>query len=150
MPRHAFVVLIDELRRGKTTRLVPTLKDGKPIGVKVYAMTPGTFVDAIGLTNGDTLIAIDDVKLATADPKQLAIDKFRSEGNPARARHPPGRIALDPRHRRVVTRRAAAQPAKAARPAGGPLVTGSLREHGERSGRVVGEHAVDPDLGEPA
>ncbi len=71
LPRHAFVGLISELVLGKTTKLVPAMRDGKVQGLKVYEMTPGTFVDAIGLVNGDVLVAIDGVKLA--NPKLVPI-----------------------------------------------------------------------------
>lgn len=51
----------------KVARIVPTLHDGRMIGVKLYAIRPGSPLTAIGLENGDTLLAVNDVSITTAD-----------------------------------------------------------------------------------
>lgn len=40
-------------------RFVPTVKDGKPVGVKIYAIKPGSRFAVQGYKNGDTLTAVD-------------------------------------------------------------------------------------------
>ena len=71
----------------QSARVVPTLRDGKLIGVKLYAIRPGSPLAAIGLENGDTLRAINDIPLTTPDagPRDLS--------------HPPRPRPLRPRHR---------------------------------------------------
>jgi serine/threonine protein kinase len=48
-----------ELRAPTSARLVPAMKNGAPEGLKVYALHAGTLLDAIGISNGDTIAAID-------------------------------------------------------------------------------------------
>jgi type II secretory pathway component PulC len=45
-------------------RLVPVVRDGAPNGFKVYAIRPGSLVQALGLRNGDTLLAVNDLALS--------------------------------------------------------------------------------------
>jgi S1-C subfamily serine protease len=42
-----------------TPRFVPSMKDGKPYGVKIYAIKPGSRFAVQGYLNGDTLVAVD-------------------------------------------------------------------------------------------
>jgi type II secretory pathway component PulC len=44
------------LQRG--TRAVPAMQNGKPTGIKLYAIRPSSLFARVGLTNGDTLEAI--------------------------------------------------------------------------------------------
>jgi type II secretory pathway component PulC len=46
-------------------RLVPAMRDGKLVGLKIYAIRPGGRCDAAKLQNGDTILAVDDVSVAT-------------------------------------------------------------------------------------
>jgi type II secretory pathway component PulC len=63
----------------KTVRVVPALKDGNPDGFKLYAIRPSSIFAALGLTNGDTINAIDDISLASADKALEAYEKVMSE-----------------------------------------------------------------------
>jgi hypothetical protein len=60
-------------------RMVPALTDGKPSGVKIYAIRPGSALAAIGLENGDTLRAINDVPMTSAD---AALEIYRPHKEP--------------------------------------------------------------------
>jgi hypothetical protein len=46
-------------------RLVPAMRDGKLVGLKIYAIRPGGRCDAAKLLNGDTILAVDDVPVTT-------------------------------------------------------------------------------------
>ena len=59
-------------------RLVPTLRDGKPEGVKLYAIRPGSALTAIGLENGDTLRSINDMPVAGAESALEAYARLES------------------------------------------------------------------------
>ena len=63
----------------RAARVVPTLRDGQFIGVKLYAIRPGSPLAAIGLENGDTVRAINDVPLTTPD---LALEVYRTHRDP--------------------------------------------------------------------
>lgn len=63
----------------RSARIVPALRDGKPSGVKIYAIRPGSLLAAIGLENGDTLRAVNDVPISTADS---ALEVYRTHREP--------------------------------------------------------------------
>lgn len=48
-------------------RLVPALADGAPVGVKIYAVRPGSVHAALGLANGDTLRVVAGVPVTTPE-----------------------------------------------------------------------------------
>jgi type II secretory pathway component PulC len=50
-----------------TERLVPTLRDGKLIGFKTYALKPESPYAKAGCQNGDTIEAIDGVAITTPE-----------------------------------------------------------------------------------
>ncbi len=58
-------------------RIVPTVKDGKPIGFRLFAIQPGSLYAALGLRSGDTLVGANGTKLATADEVLAAYAKLR-------------------------------------------------------------------------
>jgi type II secretory pathway component PulC len=63
----------------RSARIVPALRDGKPSGVKIYAIRPGSLLAAIGLENGDTLRAVNDVPISTAES---ALEVYRTHREP--------------------------------------------------------------------
>ena len=48
-------------------RFVPSLKDGKPNGFKLYAIKPDSMFAKLGLQNGDTIQAINGTSVSSAD-----------------------------------------------------------------------------------
>ena len=48
-----------ELHTRKSARFVPTLSQGKAYGVAIFALHSGTLLDAIGISNGDIITALD-------------------------------------------------------------------------------------------
>jgi type II secretory pathway component PulC len=53
--------LFTETEPTRAARIVPSLTNGRPSGVKLYAIRPGSLFAALGLRNGDTLVTVDDV-----------------------------------------------------------------------------------------
>jgi general secretion pathway protein C len=51
----------------KGARVVPAMKNGKPEGIKLYAIRPNSPYAKLGLTNGDTLQSINGFELTSVD-----------------------------------------------------------------------------------
>ena len=62
----------------KGARVVPAMKNGKPEGIKLYAIRPNSPYAKLGLTNGDTLQSINSFELTSID-KGLEIYQKLSE-----------------------------------------------------------------------
>jgi hypothetical protein len=60
-------VLANPLALAKGARVVPSVKDGKPDGFKMYAIRPGSLYARVGLRNGDTLLDVNGMELTSAD-----------------------------------------------------------------------------------
>ena len=60
----------------RSARIVPTMRDGARIGFKLYAIRPGSLLEALGFENGDTLRAINDVPLVSDDDTVRAINQL--------------------------------------------------------------------------
>jgi len=58
-PADSVHALARELHARTSARLVPTVRQGKPVGLKVFSLHPGTLLDAIGISNGDIITAVD-------------------------------------------------------------------------------------------
>ncbi len=58
-------------------RWIPTLRDGKPVGLKVYAIRPGSPHARLGVKNGDTVVQIDGVTPAEAIDQDPLLDALR-------------------------------------------------------------------------
>ena len=48
-------------------RLVPAIKDGKPLGMKVFAVKPDSMLARLGLANGDVVVSVGGMNLDAAD-----------------------------------------------------------------------------------
>ena len=70
-------VLANPMGVAKGARVVPSIKNGKPNGFKLYAIRPSSVYAKIGLTNGDTLSAINGMELTTADKALEVYTKLR-------------------------------------------------------------------------
>ena len=60
-------VLANPMAIAKGARVVPSVKDGKANGFKLYAIRPGSVYAQIGLANGDTIHAINGFDLTSPD-----------------------------------------------------------------------------------
>jgi general secretion pathway protein C len=59
-------------------RFVPSIKDGKPNGFKLYAIRPNSIFGKIGLQNGDTIKAINGNDMTTPDAALALYTKLRN------------------------------------------------------------------------
>ena len=58
-------------------RFVPSIKDNKPNGFKLYAIRPNSIFGRIGLQNGDTVRAINGMDMTTPDRALEVYTKVR-------------------------------------------------------------------------
>jgi hypothetical protein len=63
----------------KGARVVPAMKDGKPEGLKLYAIRPSSLLAHVGLTNGDTLVSVNGLPLLSADHGLEVYKKLKTE-----------------------------------------------------------------------
>lgn len=63
---------------GSMARFVPSVRDGKPNGFKVYAIRPSSLFGKIGLQNGDTIKNINGNEMSTPDQALQLYTKLRS------------------------------------------------------------------------
>ena len=70
-------VLLNPMAIAKGARVVPSMKNGKPDGFKLYAIRPSSAFAKMGLTNGDTLQAINGFELTSADKALEVYTKLR-------------------------------------------------------------------------
>lgn len=61
-----------------SARFVPSIKEGKPNGFKLYAIRPQSIFGRIGLQNGDTIKAINGSEMTTADAALALYQKLRT------------------------------------------------------------------------
>jgi general secretion pathway protein C len=59
-------------------RFVPSIKDGKPNGFKLYAIRPNSIFGLIGLQNGDTVKAINGLDMSSPDKALEIYTKLRN------------------------------------------------------------------------
>jgi general secretion pathway protein C len=56
---------------------VPSIKDGKANGFKIFAIRPGTLYERLGVRNGDVITSINGHKLTTPDEALAAYQNLR-------------------------------------------------------------------------
>lgn len=59
-------------------RVVPSIKDGKPNGFKLYAIRPNSIFGKIGLQNGDTVRTINGMDMSSPDKALEVFTKLRN------------------------------------------------------------------------
>lgn len=70
-------VLLNPMAVAKGARVVPSMKNGKPDGFKLYAIRPTSAFAKLGLSNGDTLNAINGFQLDSAEKALEVYAKLR-------------------------------------------------------------------------
>jgi general secretion pathway protein C len=71
-------VLANTTALATSARFVPSIKDGKPNGFKVYAIRPGSVFAKLGMQNADLVKAINGLDMATPDKALEAYTKLKS------------------------------------------------------------------------
>lgn len=51
----------------RSVRVVPHMRDGKPVGFKLYGIRPKTLANRLGFENGDTVKAVNDRPVGNVD-----------------------------------------------------------------------------------
>ncbi len=59
-------------------RLVPSFKDGKSQGFKLFAIRPGSLYELLGFKNGDVVSAVNELQLNSPDKALEAYSKLRT------------------------------------------------------------------------
>ncbi len=70
-------ILANPMAIAKGARIVPAMKDGKPEGLKLYAVRPSSLYAKLGLANGDTITAVNGHALTSADKALEIYAKIR-------------------------------------------------------------------------
>src|SRR3970282_1911749 len=73
-------LLQNPLAASKGARVTPSIKNGKPNGIKLYAIRPSSIYAKLGLTNGDTIIAVNGIVL---DSMERGLEGYRRVGRGA-------------------------------------------------------------------
>jgi general secretion pathway protein C len=73
-------VLANPMQFSKGARVVPSVKNGKTAGFKLYAIRPNSAFAKLGLSNGDTLTSVNNMELTSAD-KALEVYTKVKESN---------------------------------------------------------------------
>ena len=71
------LVLANPMAISKGARIVPAMKNGKPDGIKLYAIRPDSLWAKIGFANGDTAIAVNGMPLTDAEQGLAIYQKLR-------------------------------------------------------------------------
>ena len=71
-------ILADPTVAARSARIVPSIKDGKPNGFKMYAIRPNSLFAKIGLQNGDTITSINGMDMSSPDKALEVYTKVRS------------------------------------------------------------------------
>jgi general secretion pathway protein C len=74
-------LLTDTSALARSARIVPSVKDNKPNGFKLYAIRPGSVYAKIGLMNGDTIQAINGYDMSTPAMALEVYTKLRTAPN---------------------------------------------------------------------
>jgi general secretion pathway protein C len=71
-------VLANPMIIAKGARVVPSIKDGKPNGMKLYAIRPSSGWAKVGFVNGDTIHAVNGHDVSSADKALEVYTMLRS------------------------------------------------------------------------
>lgn len=74
-------VLANPMSVARGARIVPSVKNGKANGFKLYAIRPSSVYAKIGLRNGDTIHAINGFELTTPDKALEVYTKVKESNN---------------------------------------------------------------------
>ena len=79
LSRNAAKKLLAEPRHfARGARIVPAIKDGKPVGFKLYAIRPSSLFATLGFKNGDTITRVNGHDITTLDKAVEVYGKIRN------------------------------------------------------------------------
>jgi general secretion pathway protein C len=71
-------ILLDPSQIMRSARIVPSIKDGKANGFKMYAIRPNSVYAKIGMQNGDTIQSINGFEITSPDKALEVYTKVKS------------------------------------------------------------------------
>ena len=71
-------ILVNPMAIAKGARIVPAMKNGKPDGLKLYAIRPTSLYAKLGLENGDTVSKINGEDISSVDRVLEVYSKLRA------------------------------------------------------------------------
>jgi hypothetical protein len=78
VPRHTVNATLDDMvGLASQARIVPAMRDGKPIGFKLYGIRPESIYSQLGLLNGDTILAVNGEAFADPESALALYSKLR-------------------------------------------------------------------------
>lgn len=72
-------LMADPMRFTRGARIVPSVKDGKPNGMKLYAIRPSSVYARLGLSNGDTIVRVGAIELTDMEAALEAYTQARAQ-----------------------------------------------------------------------
>jgi hypothetical protein len=70
-------LLANPMKGARGARIVPSIKDGKSNGFKLYAIRPSSIYARVGFMNGDTIHAVNGIAIFTPDRALEAYEKVK-------------------------------------------------------------------------
>ncbi|MDI1483542.1 hypothetical protein [Polyangium sp. y55x31] len=74
----ADLLLVDQVALLRSARIVPSLKDGMPVGLKLFAVRPRSVLATLGMKNGDLVTEIGGHAISNPDAAFEAYTKLRT------------------------------------------------------------------------
>lgn len=71
-------VLGNTMLLARSARIVPSVRNGRPNGFKIYAIRPGSIYALLGFYNGDTITAINGMAITSPDKALAVYSKLRN------------------------------------------------------------------------
>jgi len=63
---------------GRRTRIVPEIRDGRTVGVRVFGIHQGDSLSSLGFADGDVILRVNDVEVASPDRCLEAYARLRA------------------------------------------------------------------------
>ncbi|HTJ45508.1 MAG TPA: type II secretion system protein GspC [Kofleriaceae bacterium] len=74
-------LLSDPAQMSRAVRIIPSIKNGQPDGLKLYAIRPTSPIAALGFMNGDTIHSINGLDLNSADKALDAYSRLKTQSS---------------------------------------------------------------------
>ena len=71
-------LLANPMSAARSARVLPSVRNGQTIGMKLFAIRPGSLFAELGLSNGDTVTAVNGHALSSMDAALEVYSKVRT------------------------------------------------------------------------
>ena len=77
--RDAFnLLLLEQARLLRAARMMPALQNGQPVGIRILGVTPDGVLALLGLQNGDIVVALNNLPIASPEQALGAYSAIRN------------------------------------------------------------------------